>query len=214
MSSADFSGFNVCLSVKTWSEAFCAPARKDARAKMCSSRKIIWSLLVLSTLEIGLGVSSIALGAVGISRAKAEHKTQQGDASPVWSGVCFLICGLCGMLCARKRTGLIMILFSSCCICGLIGGILNFQFVRALVKRPDAMRSLHLAVMSLACLGISSCTLSTWLTCRLASSEQQRMFLEREHSLHHSHEMAEKEVLDNTSNAISQISYNGRSASP
>lgn len=85
-----------------------------------------------------------------------------------------------------------MILFSSCCICGLISGILNFQFVRALVKRPDAMRSLHLAIMSLACLGISSCTLSTWLTCRLASSEQQRMFLEREHSLHHSHEMAEK----------------------
>ena len=40
--------------------------------------------------------------------------------------------------------------------------------------------------------GISSCTLSAWLTCRLASSEQQRMFLEREHSLHHSHEMAEK----------------------
>ncbi|XP_073787460.1 transmembrane protein 196 isoform X6 [Danio rerio] len=162
---------------------------------MCSSRKIIWSLLVLSVLEIGLGVSSIALGAVGISRAKAQHKTQQGDASPVWSGVC-------------------MILFSSCCICGLICGILNFQFVRALVKRPDTMRSLHLAVMSLACLGISSCTLSTWLTCRLASSEQQRMFLEREHSLHHSHEMAEKEVLDNTSNGISQISYSGRSASP
>ncbi|XP_059366151.1 transmembrane protein 196-like isoform X1 [Carassius carassius] len=181
---------------------------------MCSSRKIIWSLLVLSVLEIGLGVSSIALGAVGIIRVKAEHKTQQGDASPLWSGVCFLICGLCGMLCAWKRTGLIMILFSSCCICGLIGGILNFQFVRALVKRTDAMHSLHLAVMSLACLGISSCTLSTWLTCRLASSEQQRMFLEREHSLHHSHEMAEKEVLDNTSNCISQISYNGRSASP
>uniref|UniRef100_A0A8B9KV70 Transmembrane protein 196 n=1 Tax=Astyanax mexicanus TaxID=7994 RepID=A0A8B9KV70_ASTMX len=154
---------------------------------MCSSRKIIWSLLLLSVLEMGLGVSSIALGAVGISRVRAGHKTQQGDASP------FLVCGLCGMLCAKKRTGLVMILFSACCICGLIGGILNFQFVRALVKRPD---TLHLAAMSLACLGISSCTLSTWLTCRLASSEQQRMFLEREHSLHHSHEMAEKvEIL-------------------
>ncbi|KAI4885242.1 hypothetical protein NFI96_012605 [Prochilodus magdalenae] len=157
---------------------------------MCTSRKIIWSLLVLSVLEMGLGVSSIALGAVGISRAQAGHKTHQGDASPVWSG--FLVCGLCGMLCAKKRTGLVMILFSACCICGLIGGILNFQFVRALVKRRDAVHSLHLAIMSLACLGISSCTLSTWLTCRLASSEQQRMFLEREHSLHHSHEMAEK----------------------
>ncbi|XP_055369068.1 transmembrane protein 196 isoform X2 [Betta splendens] len=124
----------------------------------------------------------------------------------------FLLCGMCGVLCARKRTGLIMILFSACCICGLIGGILNFQFVRALNKRPDSLQSIHLAAMTLACLGISSCTLSTWLTCRLASSEQQRMFLEREHSLHHSHEMTEKEVLDNSSNGIPQVSYNGHSA--
>ncbi|XP_060797994.1 transmembrane protein 196 isoform X3 [Neoarius graeffei] len=181
---------------------------------MCSSRKIVCSLLVLSVLQVGLGAASIALGAVAISRARNEHKTQQGHASPVWSGVCFLVCGLCGMLCARKRTGLVMILFSACCICGLIGGILNFQFVRALVKHPDAMCSSHMAAMSLACLGISSCTLSTWLTCRLASSEQQRMFLEREHSLHHSHEMAEKEVMDNSSNGITQITYNSRSASP
>ncbi|XP_017310639.1 transmembrane protein 196 isoform X2 [Ictalurus punctatus] len=198
---------------------------------MCSSRKIVCSLLVLSVLQVGLGAASIALGAVAISRARHEHKTQQGHASPVWSG--FLVCGLCGMLCARKRTGLVMILFSACCICGLIGGILNFQFVRALVKRPDTVRSLHMAAMSLACLGISSCTLSTWLTCRLASSEQQRMFLEREHSLHHSHEMSEKvdeerkrgepspgvsqclsEVMDNSSNGIPQITYNSQSASP
>ncbi|CAB1350609.1 unnamed protein product [Coregonus sp. 'balchen'] len=170
---------------------------------MCSSRKILWSLLLLSVLEVGLGVASIVLGAVGLSRIREEHKPQQGDASPVWSGMC-------------------MILFSACCICGLIGGILNFQFVRALSRRPDSLHSLHLAAMTIACLGISSCTLSTWLTCRLASSEQQRMFLEREHSLHHSHEMTEKdsythgsfEILDNSSNGIPQISYNGNTTSP
>ncbi|XP_029369974.1 alpha-(1,3)-fucosyltransferase 9 isoform X2 [Echeneis naucrates] len=134
------------------------------------------------------------------------------DFAPGTAFIHFLVCGMCGVLCARKRTGLIMILFSACCICGLIGGILNFQFVRALNKRPESMHSIHLAAMTLACLGISSCTLSTWLTCRLASSEQQRMFLEREHSLHHSHEMTEKEVLDNSSNGIPQISYNGHSA--
>ncbi|XP_035537567.1 transmembrane protein 196 isoform X3 [Morone saxatilis] len=173
---------------------------------MCSSRKILWSLLLLSVVEVGLGVASIVLGAVGISGV--QGKPQQGDTSP------FLVCGMCGVLCARKRTGLIMILFSACCICGLIGGILNFQFVRALNKRHDSMHSIHLAAMTLACLGISSCTLSTWLTCRLASSEQQRMFLEREHSLHHSHEMTEKEILDNSSNGIPQISYNGHTTPP
>uniref|UniRef100_A0A3P8TFS7 Transmembrane protein 196 n=1 Tax=Amphiprion percula TaxID=161767 RepID=A0A3P8TFS7_AMPPE len=172
---------------------------------MCSSRKILWSLLLLSLVEVGLGVASIVLGAVGISWV--QDTPQQGDASP------FLVCGMCGVLCARKRTGLIMILFSACCICGLIGGILNFQFVRALDRQKGSKHSIHLAAMTLACLGISSCTLSTWLTCRLASSEQQRMFLEREHSLHHSHEMTEKEILDNSSNGIPQISYNGHTAS-
>lgn len=61
-----------------------------------------------------------------------------------------------------------MILFSACCICGLIGGILNFQFVRALSKRPDSMSSIHLAAMTLACLGKQlykgvSASLEMWL---------------------------------------------------
>lgn len=85
-----------------------------------------------------------------------------------------------------------MILFSACCICGLIGGILNFQFLRAVTKKTSSLYPLHLASMSFACIGIGVCTLSSWLTCRLASYEQRRMFSEREHSLHHSHEMAEK----------------------
>ncbi|KAJ8794711.1 hypothetical protein J1605_003020 [Eschrichtius robustus] len=88
-----------------------------------------------------------------------------------------------------------MILFSACCICGLIGGILNFQFLRAVTKKTSSLYPLHLASMSLACIGIGGCTLSSWLTCRLASYEQRRMFSEREHSLHHSHEMAEKVSL-------------------
>ncbi|XP_012293047.1 transmembrane protein 196 isoform X5 [Aotus nancymaae] len=87
-----------------------------------------------------------------------------------------------------------MILFSACCICGLIGGILNFQFLRAVTKKTSSLYPLHLASMSLACIGIGCCTLSSWLTCRLASFEQRRMFSEREHSLHHSHEMAEKRL--------------------
>uniref|UniRef100_A0A3Q0RS15 Transmembrane protein 196 n=1 Tax=Amphilophus citrinellus TaxID=61819 RepID=A0A3Q0RS15_AMPCI len=55
---------------------------------MCSSRKILWSLLLLSVVEVGLGVASIVLGAVGISWVRGDHKPQQGDASPVWSGLC------------------------------------------------------------------------------------------------------------------------------
>ncbi|KAF6087029.1 transmembrane protein 196 [Phyllostomus discolor] len=156
---------------------------------MCTSGQIIGSLLVLSVLEIGLGLSSVAVGAVSFSLALRQHKPQLGDSSP------FLLCGVCGILCAKKKSGLVMILFSACCICGLIGGILNVQFLRAVTKKTSSLYPLHLASMSLACIGIGGCTLSSWLTCRLASYEQRRMFSEREHSLHHSHEMAEKVSL-------------------
>ncbi|XP_056090396.1 transmembrane protein 196 [Rhinichthys klamathensis goyatoka] len=161
---------------------------------MCTKQAHLWSLLVLSVFHMGLGVSCISLGVLGITQALWPQKTQTSFSTPVWSGACFLVCGLCGILCAKKRTGPTMILFSACCICGLIGGILNVQFVRAMVKRANSLYSLHLAFLCLASLGVLSCTLSTWLTCRLASSEQKRLFLERDLSLHHSVEMGEKEV--------------------
>ncbi|XP_067854393.1 transmembrane protein 196 [Heptranchias perlo] len=178
---------------------------------MCTRSQIIASLFVLSAMEIGFGITSVALGAVSIGRSRALQ-AQLGDSSPVWSGVCFLICGICGIVCAKKKSGLIMILFSACCICGLIGGILNFQFLRAVAKGTSFTYPIHVASMSMACLGIVGCTLSAWLTCRLASNEQQRMFLERDHSLHHSHEMTDKvqDIPDNLSNGMPQILQNGR----
>lgn len=65
-------------------------SRSDAPGEMCSSRKILWSLLFLSAAEVGLGVASIILGAVGLGRVRVrgQLRTQQGDASPVWSGMC------------------------------------------------------------------------------------------------------------------------------
>ncbi|XP_028835650.1 transmembrane protein 196 isoform X2 [Denticeps clupeoides] len=168
---------------------------------MCTSRKIIWTLAVLSALQVGVGVSSIALGTLELLRSPA------GDMLPVWSGVCFLLCGLCGMLCARKRSGLVMIVFTACCICALIGGILNVQFLRTRALHPP-----RLASLALTCLGMCCCTLSTWLTCRLASTEQRRMFLERDLSLHHSVEMTEKEAPDKF--GMPHATYNGRTPPP
>ncbi|XP_038653388.1 transmembrane protein 196-like isoform X6 [Scyliorhinus canicula] len=85
-------------------------------------------------------------------------------------------------------------------------------FLRAVSKRRAVTFPIHIASMSMACLGIVGCTLSAWLTCRLASNEQQRMFLERDHSMHHSHEMTDKiqDIPDNISNGIPQIVQNGR----
>ncbi|XP_038653387.1 transmembrane protein 196-like isoform X5 [Scyliorhinus canicula] len=152
---------------------------------MCTRSQIIACLFVLSALEIGFGITSVTLGAVSIGRNQAlQH--QLGDSSP------FLICGICGIVCAKKKSGRI--------------------FLRAVSKRRAVTFPIHIASMSMACLGIVGCTLSAWLTCRLASNEQQRMFLERDHSMHHSHEMTDKiqDIPDNISNGIPQIVQNGR----
>lgn len=68
---------------------------------------------------------------------------------------CHLVYRLADKVSILQLTPLVfqMILFSACCICGLIAGILNVQFVRALNKRPDKMQTIHLAAMTLACLG-------------------------------------------------------------
>ncbi|XP_078391259.1 transmembrane protein 196 isoform X6 [Cetorhinus maximus] len=152
---------------------------------MCTRSQIIASLFVLSAMEIGFGITSVALGAVSIGRNRALQ-LQLGDSSP------FLICGICGIICAKKKSGRI--------------------FLRAVAKRTAFAFPIHVASMSMACLGIVGCTLSAWLTCRLANNEQQRMFLERDHSMHHSHEMTDKmqDVPDNISNGIPQILQNGR----
>lgn len=56
---------------------------------MCTSTQIIGSLLVLSVLEIGLGLSSVAVGAVTFIRLRGRAEPPQlGDSSPVWSGAC------------------------------------------------------------------------------------------------------------------------------
>ncbi|XP_072820992.1 transmembrane protein 196 isoform X2 [Vicugna pacos] len=147
-----------------------------------------------------------------LDQVEPELYWDSQDLANIWDNIAekFLLCGICGILCAKKKSGLVMIIFSACCICGLIGGILNVQFLRAVTKKTSSLYPLHLASMSLACIGIGGCTLSSWLTCRLASYEQRRMFSEREHSLHHSHEMAEKEMTDNMSNGGPQLVFNGR----
>uniref|UniRef100_A0A8C1WSV6 Transmembrane protein 196 n=1 Tax=Cyprinus carpio TaxID=7962 RepID=A0A8C1WSV6_CYPCA len=130
--------------------------------------------LFFSVFHMGLGGSSISLGVLGITQAHWLQKSQTSFSTPIWSGMCFLVCGLCGILCAKKKTGLTMIMFSFLC---------------EYVKWSNSLYSLHLAFL---CLGMLGFILSTWLTCRLASWEQKRLFLERDLSLHHSVEMDEK----------------------
>ncbi|CAJ0952022.1 unnamed protein product [Ranitomeya imitator] len=179
---------------------FCAKKKSGLILSECEQAECDLSVSVngevFQKLAVGLGVELHS-----ILNPKRSHKFIFDDTSPYQNPISTLLASeselsslpftdpACGpTIWPIKSHSHFMILFSACCICGLIGGILNIQFLRAVTERS----SLHNVSLSLACIGISGCTISTWLTCRLASYEQRRMFLEREHSLHHSHEMTEK----------------------
>ncbi|XP_078475356.1 transmembrane protein 196 [Lampetra planeri] len=162
---------------------------------MCTTRHVLACMLACALFEVACGLVSIALGAASVAWALREAQpVRLGHGAPLWSGVCFLLCGVCGVFCAKRKSGRLMILFSALCICGLIAGILSFRFVwrrgGGAAGRPEG----HVAVASLsvAGVGVAGCAASAWLTCRLARNEQRRMFVEMEHSLHHTHELTER----------------------
>uniref|UniRef100_A0A8C2PSQ9 Transmembrane protein 196 n=1 Tax=Cyprinus carpio TaxID=7962 RepID=A0A8C2PSQ9_CYPCA len=171
---------------------------------MCDRRSCFFGVwLFVSVFHMGLGGSSISLGVLGIPQAHWLQKSQTSFSTPIWSGMCFLVCGLCGILCAKKRTGLTVRVHLLYLL--TYWGILNVQFLCEYVKWSNSLYSLHLAFLCLASLGMLGFILSTWLTCRLASWEQKRLFLERDLSLHHSVEMDEKCSSQNITNNIKVI---------
>ncbi|XP_061432465.1 transmembrane protein 196 [Lethenteron reissneri] len=330
---------------------------------MCPTRHVLACMLACALLEVACGLASIALGAASVAWAlRGAQPVRLGHGAPLWSGVCFLLCGVCGVFCAKRKSGRLMILFSALCICGLIAGILSFRFVwvhdhsggaspnltavatvpagaatagetagatagatagetaaetagatagwtagttagetagetagatagwtagktagetagatagttagwtagwtagttagwtagvtagetagtaagataaKAAASGPVAQpprrprpappprhqRSWrggggaagrpegHVAVASLsvAGVGVAGCAASAWLTCRLARNEQRRMFVEMEHSLHHTHELTERELAEVLNNGISPVSQGSKS---
>ncbi|CAN0384807.1 unnamed protein product [Lampetra planeri] len=183
---------------------------------MCTTRHVLACMLACALFEVACGLVSIALGAASVAWALREAQpVRLGHGAPLWSGVCFLLCGVCGVFCAKRKSGRLMILFSALCICGLIAGILSFRFQRSWRRgggaagRPEG----HVAVASLsvAGVGVAGCAASAWLTCRLARNEQRRMFVEMEHSLHHTHELTERELAEVLNNGISPVSQGSKS---
>lgn len=118
---------------------------------MCTSSQIIGSLLVLSVLEIGLGVSSVAVGAVSFSLVLTEHKPQLGDSSP------FLLCGICGILCAKKKVWTYHDTFF--CLLHLWTNRRNFKFSISSCSHKEVVRSLFFA----SCLHVSCMHWNWWL---------------------------------------------------
>uniref|UniRef100_A0A8C4QEW8 Transmembrane protein 196 n=1 Tax=Eptatretus burgeri TaxID=7764 RepID=A0A8C4QEW8_EPTBU len=179
---------------------------------MCSTERVSSLMLMLSLVELACGFGSLSLGSVVLALERLSgEKSLPGHASPVWSGIAFIFCGICGLLCAKKRTGLFMILFSSLCICGMIAGILNVQFLQEdSLRRSTVRNSIRLAALTTAAVGIAGCLAASWLTCRMARNEQRRMFFEMEHSLHHSHELTEKELADLNNSGFPSTSTNGK----
>ncbi|XP_073781565.1 uncharacterized protein tmem196b isoform X3 [Danio rerio] len=56
---------------------------------MCTKRSLVGSLLVLSVFHMGLGVSCVSLGVIGVTQTLWQQKSQHSF-SPIWSGACVI----------------------------------------------------------------------------------------------------------------------------
>ncbi|XP_006815793.1 transmembrane protein 196-like [Saccoglossus kowalevskii] len=91
---------------------------------MCS---VITTLAVLAVTHIMLGLISFGVGAISSSRAVMwlAHTV-----SPVWSGACFIICGVLGLACAKRKTAYMIMCFTAFSFVSLITAIVSIQLLR------------------------------------------------------------------------------------
>lgn len=148
-------------------------------------RTVIRCIVVLGVMHFILGIISIVVGIISTKRAEVwlAHSV-----SPIWSGACFVICGLTAFTCARKRTAYMIMVFTSMSVVALITGIINIQLLRlGLVDRTTdgkiylkkEKNILLITGLSAAAMESVICIVSSIVSCRLAKQVKNELMQHR-----------------------------------
>ncbi|XP_070569444.1 transmembrane protein 196-like [Ptychodera flava] len=142
-------------------------------------------LAVLAVFHILLGIISFGVGAISSSRAVMwlAHTI-----SPVWSGACFIICGVLGLACAKRKTAYMILCFTAFSFVSLITGVVSIQLLRlGLVnhtsdghtyakEEQDVLIIVALVTAGLECL---NSLISSFVSCLVAKKLKQKKMLGR-----------------------------------
>ncbi|XP_060070869.1 uncharacterized protein LOC132550797 [Ylistrum balloti] len=147
---------------------------------------VIILVYATSGFHVLLGLLSVCLGV--ISSIKSEvwlaHRV-----SPIWSGGFFIITGIVGVVCARRKSSYVIMCFTAFNVVSMVTAVVSIQLLRlGLVNHTTDGETIQKAVkdmLILVALGAAGteclvCLISTVLSCRVAKIAKEEMSKQRE----------------------------------
>lgn len=151
---------------------------------------VVTSVCVISGFHGILGLISVIVGI--ISSIKAEVWLAH-SVSPIWSGSFFIITGILGIFCARRKTSYVIMCFTAFSVVSMVVSVVSIQLLRlGLVNHTTDGHTFQkqnkdtLIIIALALAGseIIVCLLSTLLSCRMAKVAKEELCKRREGMFH------------------------------
>ncbi|KAJ8308722.1 hypothetical protein KUTeg_013596 [Tegillarca granosa] len=153
-------------------------------------RLVLVSVYVISGIHVLLGMISVCVGVV--SSIKAEVWLAH-SVSPIWSGGFFIITGIVGVLCAKRKSSYVIMCFIAFSVVSMVTAVVSIQLLRlGLVnyttdgqtfqkEEKDVLIIIALVAAGTECL---VCLVSTLLSCRVAKIAKEEMCNRREGMFH------------------------------
>ncbi|XP_053376843.1 transmembrane protein 196-like isoform X2 [Mercenaria mercenaria] len=151
---------------------------------------VVTSVCIISAFHGVLGIISVIVGI--ISSIKAEVWLAH-SVSPIWSGSFFIITGILGIFCARRKTSYVIMCFTAFSVVSMVVSVVSIQLLRlGLVNHTTDGHTFQkqnkdtLIIIALALAGseILVCLLSTLLSCRMAKVAKEELCKRREGMFH------------------------------
>ncbi|KAL3874478.1 hypothetical protein ACJMK2_037487 [Sinanodonta woodiana] len=175
---------------------------------------VVSAVYILSGFHAVLGLISVCVGIVASIKAEVW---MAHNVSPIWSGAFFIITGILGVLCAKRKSSYVIMCFTAFSVVSMVTAVVSIQLLRlGLVnyttdghtfqkKDKDALIIVALTTAGSECL---ICLLSTLCSCRMAKVAKEEMCKRREGMFHvkDNADMNGNEVTHSTSACDTQTS--------
>ncbi|KAH3859162.1 transmembrane protein 196-like [Dreissena polymorpha] len=151
---------------------------------------VVTSVCVISGIHALLGIISVIVGIISSSQSEVwlAHCV-----SPIWSGGFFIITGVLGIFCARRKTSYVIMCFTAFSVVSMVTAVVSIQLLRlGLVNhttdgqtfQKQNKDTLIIVALSLAGSEILVCLVSTLLSCRMAKVAKEELCKRREGMFH------------------------------
>lgn len=164
----------------------------------------MWAILVavigLSVFNIWLGLISVVVGVIASIQAEVW---MAHSVSPIWSGGFWIITGIIGFACAKKKTAYLILCFTAFSVVSLVTAVVSIQLLRlGLVnhttdgvayqkEQKDVLIIIALVTAGSECL---ICVIASFASCRMARAAKKELCKKRE-GMFHVQVLGEKDIV-------------------